>query len=69
MNYITDALMFVSFVIVAISGVIMYFLNPKGQDSRIYLNLHVILGFLLVVLVIVHLILHWKWIVAMTKNR
>jgi cytochrome b561 len=76
-NYIIDILMLVCFVITAISGMLFLFF-PKGPRAGWYeigsfnkgdLNaLHKYFGILTILFVLIHFLLHLKWIVTMTKN-
>lgn len=69
-NYWIDVGLFISFLIVALSGIIkfpgwgLYQVFGFNNISR----WHDWSGIALVILVFLHLILHWNWIVGMTKN-
>jgi heme/copper-type cytochrome/quinol oxidase subunit 4 len=77
-NYIIDFLMALCFLIVAISLILFLFYpsGPRGrwqQTANIFggcglKQVHSIFGILMVLFVIFHFILHWKWIVLMAKN-
>lgn len=78
-NYIIDVFMAISFVIVSISGLVIFFFLPSGVQRGRYQEFlgitkstwetwHDWSGIILVVLVLLHLILHWKWMISMTKN-
>jgi hypothetical protein len=58
-NYIHNALMGIAFVVCAVSAFL-----PRGTWSRI----HAQSGIVLIALVLLHLILHYKWIIIMTKK-
>lgn len=75
LNYWIDVGLAISFILVFLTGVIkvpawtksfawLYNLIPYKTISFIHDKSGLIMG----LLVLVHLILHWKWIVAMTKN-
>lgn len=77
-NYIVDILMLICFLVSAISGVFLLF-SPKGPRAGWYkvieggrrgdLNdLHIIFGILMIVFGLIHFILHWNWIVVVTKS-
>jgi len=79
LNYFVDVLMALAFIITSISGLILFFFLPEGLgrgNSTDFLGLvrhdwgliHNWSGIVMVVLVLIHLVLHWKWIVCMTKN-
>ncbi len=73
LNYLVDIGLFISFLIVGITGLLKFpgFLHLFGLRLRdlpvIQLsNLHDWSGLLMVALVALHLFLHRQWIVAMT---
>ena len=70
LNYIIDAILGVLFLIVFITGVLkLPVLNLYKVISMQQMTmLHDVSGILFGVFVIVHLILHWNWVVCMTKN-
>jgi len=70
LNYIIDAILGILFLIVFITGVVklpilnLHEVIPMQQTTM----LHDVSGVLFGVFIIIHLILHWNWIVSMTKN-
>jgi len=71
LNYIIDVIMLVVGSIVAITGILklpvlrsLY----RTLPTRTITQMHDVSGVVIVVLVIIHLILHWKWITCMTKS-
>ncbi len=78
-NYIIDFLALLSFLITALSGLAIKFFMPSGvRQGRLqeflgiqkgtWSEIHDWFGILFIIIVIIHLILHWNWIVCMTKN-
>ena len=78
-NYIIDFLALVSFAIVTLSGLAIKFFMPSGiRQGRlqefmgiqkgIWSEIHDWFGIAFVILVVIHFIFHWDWIVCMTKN-
>ena len=78
-NYLTDLVLTTLFFGVAGTGFFMYFFIPSGvQRGRylVYMGLtkatwiwiHSRIGILMSILVVIHLILHWKWIIYTTKS-
>ena len=78
-NYIVDVLMAISFFVAAITGLVMFFFLPSGVQrggyqeflgiiKHIWVDIHNWAGIILIILVIIHLILHWNWVVFMTIN-
>jgi cytochrome b subunit of formate dehydrogenase len=82
-NYFVDIIIAVSFVLVAVSGMILFFggsggyqggRNPHygseilGFSRLLWKDLHDWGGIVMLGGVFLHLVLHWKWIVCMTRN-
>ena len=78
-NYLIDLVLTTLFFVIASTGLFMHFFIPSGvQGGRyiVYMGLtkstwiwiHSKAGILMTILVVIHLILHWKWIVCNTKN-
>lgn len=78
-NYIVDFLMTVSFIITAITGLVLFFFFPSGVrqgryqeflgiTKAVWINLHNWAGIIMIILVILHFVLHWDWIVSTTKG-
>ena len=76
-NYVVDVMILILFVISTLSG--LGLMRPKEEravgtqviiDSyrAVIIDTHVISSFLMVAGVFVHLVLHWRWMVAMTRN-
>jgi len=75
-NGIVDAILLVSFLLAAASG--LYFLftpKAKGDNTVRFLfspvawdNLHTWSGIVFISVILVHLVLHWKWISKVTPN-
>jgi len=82
-NYYVDIIIGISFIVVALSGVILFFAgsggyqggrNPRyaqevlGVSRLLWKDLHNWGGIAMTGGVLLHLVLHWKWIVCMTRN-
>ena len=82
-NYYVDIIIGISFIVVALSGVILLFAgsggyqggrNPRyahevlGLSRLLWKDLHDWGGIVMMGGVLLHLILHWKWFVCMTRN-
>ena len=76
-KYFVDIGMFLSFLAVAITGVLKFrsFLGFFGveldyasMNMRLMSRVHDWTGILIVVFVLIHLILNWSWIVSTTKQ-
>ena len=74
-NYLVDVLLAISFVIVAVTGIIKLKIvsNMLGVNYIFFretgINFaHDMSGVAMTILVVIHLILHWNWIVCMTKS-
>ena len=79
LNYWIDVGMFLSFLVTAVTGIMLILFLPSGIRQGSYqvlwgmiketwLKIHTLAGILMVVICIIHIILHWKWIVSMTKR-
>jgi hypothetical protein len=78
-NYLIDLILIALFSIVVSTGLFMYFFIPSGIPRGghiVYLGLtkatwvwiHSRAGILIAIFIIIHLILHWKWIAYTTKS-
>jgi cytochrome b561 len=78
-NYVVDFLALVSFAITALSGLAIKFFMPSGVrqgslqeflgiQKNAWSEIHDWFGILLIIFVVIHLVLHWDWIVCVTKN-
>jgi len=75
-NYFIDIGLGLSFIICFITGIIKWpgLIRLIGVNAYRNLNirflstLHDFSGLIMGILVIIHIVLHWKWIVSMTKS-
>ena len=82
-NYYVDIIIGISFVVAAVSGVILFFAgsggyqggrNPQytqevlGVSRLLWKDIHNWGGIAMAGGAFLHLVLHWKWIVCMTRN-
>ncbi|MCC4771953.1 DUF4405 domain-containing protein [Methanosarcina sp. DH2] len=78
-NYLVDFALATLFFGGAGTGFLMYFFMPLGVQRGRYLAymgltkatwvwIHSRIGILMSILVVIHLILHWKWIARTTKS-
>ena len=83
-NYVLFVIMFLLALFQAVTGFLMWLVIPGGGfrggrglvtgdstfiwDRHTWIDLHDWTAVALLVMVIIHLILHWKWIVYMTKK-
>lgn len=76
-NYIVDVMILIMFVLSAVSGFAL--MRPEeermmtttavmDENRAIISDIHILSSFLMVAGVMVHLVLHWKWMVTMTRN-
>ena len=73
LNYWIDLVIALAFVFSAISGIV--FLFPVAESGRalgvtygVWDQIHIWGSLLMIAGVLAHLVLHWKWMVAMTKK-
>jgi hypothetical protein len=64
--YIIDLALFVQFLLVGGSGLIMYFNHHAG--GFLLRLIHDKIGILMLVFFVAHIILNWRWIVSTTKK-
>jgi cytochrome b subunit of formate dehydrogenase len=83
-NYYVDIIIGISFVVAALSGMILFFAagsggyqggrNPRyaqevlGVSHLLWKDIHNWGGIVMAGGAFLHLVLHWKWIVCMTRN-
>ena len=77
-NYIVDVLMTVFFILSTVTGIPLYLIPGGiyrggqtiflGIEKHTWGTVHTYTSFALVAIVAIHLILHWNWMVCMTKN-
>jgi cytochrome b subunit of formate dehydrogenase len=82
-NYIVDIVIAVAFIISLVTGIALLFIpqggymggrNPAFQETILFLSmkawkdLHIWSSIMMAAGVLGHLVLHWKWIVCMTKS-
>ncbi len=71
--YLVAILLTISFVLCAVSGFIFNFLGPSpllylfGPGARLTF-FHTITGVAVTILAVLHIILHRKWLISMTKK-
>jgi hypothetical protein len=70
-NYLVDILSLKAFMISAISGFILHFMNPKNTilfARHIWYGIHLWSSIIFIILMIIHFVQHFNWIIVMTKN-
>lgn len=69
-NFYLDLLMFISGLICIITGIIIDFhLFSGGKSVKILLtDVHIYSGYIMSIALIFHLIWHWKWVRAVSKQ-
>jgi hypothetical protein len=75
LNYLIDLGLVISFILVFITGVIKFpelirYLGLRHRDIPMYeiTLIHDWSGIFMGILVFIHLLLHWKWIVVTTRS-
>ncbi len=73
-NYIVDVLLCISFLLVAITGIlklkiVMDYLGWNWNTAPVptLSTIHDWSGVIMTILVVIHIALNWKWLVCMTK--
>lgn len=83
LNYLVDALIGLAFLIAAGTGVLFLFMGSGGYQGGVnsafrstflglgrwvWRDLHTWASLIMIAGVLLHIILHWKWIVCVTKQ-
>ena len=77
LDYIVDVITFILFLITALTGIILKFALPGSRvRQREFLGItksnlefvHDWIGILMIFFVAIHIILHWNWIITMTRR-
>lgn len=77
LNFIIDSAAFVSCLVLLSTGLIMYFILPPGSghleiwgmNRHGWGDIHFWAAVLFILMIGIHLVLHWKWIVCKVKGR
>ncbi|MFC2077400.1 DUF4405 domain-containing protein [Candidatus Bipolaricaulota bacterium] len=70
LNYANDVLLLATGLILALSSLLVWVVLPKGYNPAwlLWIAIHKWSGLALVVESLLHVALHWKWLVTMTKR-
>jgi cytochrome b subunit of formate dehydrogenase len=83
LNYLLDAVIAFALILSALSGIVFLFAgsggyqggrNPSfraevlGISRQVWSDLHTWVGLVMIAGVVIHLVLHWAWIVCMTRR-
>ncbi len=79
LNYVVDILMVLFSLIVAVSGLIIFFFLPEGVrqggyqefmgiTKKVFWGWHNWSGIILILLIVLHFIIHWNWLAINIKN-
>ena len=57
-------------IVLAVSSFLLWVVFPHGfyPGRQLWLEIHKWVGLALTIVVLVHALLHWRWLVAMTKR-
>lgn len=69
-NYALDILMLLTAIILGISSLLVWVVLPKGYSPQwlLWIAIHKWSGLALFIEAFLHIALHWKWIMTMTKR-
>lgn len=77
-NFIIDAIAFIGFILLTSTGILMRYVLPPGSgrwkfiwglDRHEWGSIHFWISVIFLSILTVHLILHWRWIIAFIKGR
>lgn len=78
LNFIIDVVAFVGFVVLTTTGVLMRYILPPGSgrystiwslDRHEWGDIHFWISLVFFLILALHLVLHWRWIVNVLKGR
>ena len=78
LNFIIDVIVFVGFVVLTTTGVLMRYILPPGSgnystiwnlDRHGWGGIHFWVSVIFFSILILHLVLHWRWIVSVVTGR
>ena len=78
LNFIIDAVAFAAFVLLVSTGLLMRYVLPPGSghfallwgmDRHEWGQIHFWIAVIMIASIILHIILHWRWIVSMIEGR
>lgn len=69
-NYLLDVLLGLLALTVALSAFLLWVVFPQGYFAArlVWLGIHKWAGLALTLGVLLHVLLHWKWLIQMTKR-
>ena len=79
-NYFVDLIAFISFFVTAVTGILIFVFLPPGEGrGGVHSTLlgygrhdwgaiHDWAGIIMIIAAIIHIVLHWDWIICATKN-
>lgn len=69
-NYVLDLVMGVLALALAVSAFLLWVVLPQGYFAArlLWLSIHKWTGLALTVTVILHVLLHWRWLIRMTRR-
>lgn len=69
-NYVLDVLMALLALALAVSAFLLWVVLPQGYFAArlLWLSIHKWTGLALSVTVVLHVLLHWRWLVRMTRR-
>ena len=70
LNYGIDILMLLTGITLVVSSVLVWVVIPKGYNPSwlLWIAIHKWSGFALMVEALLHLLLHGRWVIAMTRR-
>ncbi len=79
-NFIIDAIAFLAFVCLTVTGLLLKY-APRGRGAgphgsgdwlgvshEVWSDIHFVASILFVVLILIHILLHWNWIAGCTRS-
>jgi hypothetical protein len=69
-NYLIFLAQAIAAALLGVSALILWHFVPRGylESRELWVDIHKWTGVALAVLVFIHLVLHWRWLVQMTRR-
>jgi len=69
-NYALDVMMLFTAIALGVSSLLVWVILPKGYNPQwlLWITIHKWSGLALFIEAFFHILLHWKWLIAMTSK-
>jgi len=69
-NYLIFLAQAIAAILLGVSALLLWHFFPRGflESRQLWVDIHKWTGVALAVFVFIHIVLHWKWLVQMTRH-